>query len=244
VAAKLYSISFSHPSHAARAMLELKGVEHRVVNLLPGFHIAILRAAGFSGSTVPALKLDGRRIQGSIPIARELEGMVAEPPLYPSDPDLRRRVEEAERWGEGPLQDMPRRVGRWAGANHQHVRRWVAEEIGLPLPGVMAATNAPVVRMLARQSDATDENVRADLAALPDTLDRIDALIAEDTIGGEQPNAADFQIASSVRLLLAMDDIRPFVEGRPGAQLARRLFPTYPEPFPRAFPVDWLPAQR
>jgi glutathione S-transferase len=204
----------------------------------------MLRAAGFGGGTVPALKLDGRRIQGSIPIARELEGMVPEPPLYPSDPELRRRVEEAERWGEGDLQDMPRRVGRWAAAKNQHVRRWVAEEIGLPLPGLTAATNAPMARMLARQSDATDENVRADLAALPGTLDRIDALIADGTIGGEQPNAADFQIASTVRLLLAMEDLRPLVEGRPGAQLARRLFPTYPEPFPRAFPQEWLPAQR
>ena len=31
---------------------------------------------------------------------------------------------------------------------------------------------------------------------------------------------------------------------QPGAQLARRLFPTYPEPFPSAFPEDWLPPQR
>jgi glutathione S-transferase len=225
-------------------MLELKGVDHEVVNLLPGFHIAILRGIGFPGGTIPALKLDGRRIQGSIPIARNLEAMAPEPPLYPSDPDLRRRVEEAERWGEGDLQDMPRRVGRWAAANRRHVRRWVAEQIGLPLPGVMAATNTPIARMLARKSDASDENVRADLAALPDTLDRIDALIAEGTIGGDQPNAADFQIASSVRLLLTMEDLRPLVEGRPGAELARRLFPTYPEPFPRAFPEEWLPAHR
>ena len=84
--AKLYSMSLSHPSQAARLMLERKGIEHRVVELLPGFHPPQLRAAGFRGGTVPALKLDGRRIQGSLRISRALEQ--ARPdvaPLFPAD---------------------------------------------------------------------------------------------------------------------------------------------------------------
>jgi glutathione S-transferase len=244
VAAKLYSLSLSHPSRTAHAVLESKGIEHEVVNLVPGFHIPVLRALGFRGNTVPALKVDGRRIQGSIPIAREAETMVPEPPLYPSDPDQRRRVEDAERWGESELQDVPRRLGRWSAAHSQAVRRWVAEDIGLPLPGVAAAVNVPVARGLARLVDATDEQVRADVEGLPGMLDRVDTLIAEGVIGGDLPNAADFQIGSSVRLLLAMEDVRGLVEGRPAAELARRLFPSYPEPFPGAVPLDWLPAPR
>jgi len=37
--------------------------------------------------------------------------------------------------------------------------------------------------------------------------------------------AADLQIASTVRLVLTLADARPLIEGRPCAELARRLFP-------------------
>ena len=84
VTAKLYSLSLSHPGHAARLMLERKGIEHRVVDLLPGLHPPIVRAAGFRGGTVPALKLDGRRIQGSLRISRALEQ--ARPDVAPPVP--------------------------------------------------------------------------------------------------------------------------------------------------------------
>ena len=39
------------------------------------------------------------------------------------------------------------------------------------------------------------------------------------------PNAADLQIASTVRLLLTLADARPLIEGRPIERLARTLFP-------------------
>lgn len=59
MSATLYAVHSSHSAHAARLMLEHKGIEHRVVNLVPGTHAA--------------LKLDGRRVQGSRTIARALE---------------------------------------------------------------------------------------------------------------------------------------------------------------------------
>ncbi len=37
VPAKLYSLSLSHPTQAARLMLERKGIEHEV-DLFPGLH--------------------------------------------------------------------------------------------------------------------------------------------------------------------------------------------------------------
>ncbi|MFL5885678.1 MAG: glutathione S-transferase, partial [Thermoleophilaceae bacterium] len=220
----LYGLSLSHPSRAAHEMLALKRVDHRVVDLIPGFHPPILRAVGFSGYTVPALMLDGRRIQGSLEIAQELERLVPEPSLYPADPDLRRRVEEAEIWGESDeLQGIPRRLARWAAARHQHVRRWLTAEIAhMPLPDLFGRMNAPLAAAFARASGGTDEAVRADMAQLPGTLARIDALIANGTIGAEDPNAADFQIAATVRVLLAFEDLRDAVEPTAAAKLARR----------------------
>jgi hypothetical protein len=43
-------------------------------------------------------------------------------------------------------------------------------------------------------------------------------------IGTDRPNAADFQILSSVRVLLDFKAL-PAAEDRPSAQRARRLFP-------------------
>jgi hypothetical protein len=65
-----------------------------------------------------------------------------------------------------------------------------------------------------------------------------DELIAADTIGGAKPNAADFQIATAVRVLVAFDDLGAAVRGRPAEVLARRLLPSYPEPIPRALPAS------
>jgi glutathione S-transferase len=94
-------------------MLEHKGIEHKVVNLVPGTHAALLRPLGFRHGTVPALRLDGRRVQGSRAISRALEEAQPEPPLFPADPQERIRVEEAERWGDHILQMAPRRLAGW-----------------------------------------------------------------------------------------------------------------------------------
>ena len=50
----LYWMSISHPSQAVRKMLELKGVEFRLVNVLPLNQRVHMRLAGFGGGTAPA----------------------------------------------------------------------------------------------------------------------------------------------------------------------------------------------
>src|SRR4051812_42719922 len=91
-------------------MLEHKGVVFRRVDLVPGAHRAILRALGFSGRTVPAIKLDGAKVQGTTQIALALDALIPERPLFPRDPDRRREVEEAEAWGNEVFQPVPRRL--------------------------------------------------------------------------------------------------------------------------------------
>jgi len=241
LAAKLYSLSLSHSAHAARLMLERKGVDHEVVDLLPGLHPVQLRAAGFRGGTVPALRLDGRRVQGSRTISRALDQAWPEPPLFPVEPTSREQVAAAERWGEQVLQPVPRRIFRWGVTHSQAMRRWmIADVIGLPAPGPLAVAQAPVAWGFARMSGATDATVRSDIASLPTLLDRMDELIAAKTIDGEQPNAADFQIATAVRVLLAFDDLRPAVERRRAAELAMRLQPSYPGTIRPVLPPEWL----
>ncbi len=61
-------------------------------------------------------------------------------------------------------------------------------------------------------------------------------------IGGPERNVADFQIATSVGLLLTMGDTRPYVEGRPAEHHARAVVPRQPGRLPPALPAAWRPA--
>jgi glutathione S-transferase len=224
-------------------MLDRKGLGYRYVQLLGGAHPLSLFALGFRGATVPAIRLpDGRRVQGSVAIGRALEQIVPTPSLYPSAPAARAAAEQAERWGEAVLQPVPRRLIRWGLRHHLHQRRWFAAvATPLPAPAVMGILLTPVVPVFVWQAGASDERVRRDLAELPGLLDEVDRLLETGVIGGEQLGAADFQIASTVRMLLAMEDVGRLVAGRPAERYARRVVPDYPD-VPAALPADWLGA--
>lgn len=239
--ARLYAVPLSTPALAAAAMLRHKGIEHRVVELFAGGHPIALKALGFPGPTVPALKLeDGTRLQGSLQIAAALEARHPEPSLYPADPELRAAAQAAETWGEQVLQAVPRRIIRRGMANHMRQRRWFADVASpLPLPGVMGVLLSPVVPLFVKQAGATADAVRRDLGELPGLLDEVDRLIAAGVLDGATLGAADFQIGTSVRMLLAFEDVGRFVAGRPAERFARRVLPNYPA-IPAALPPAWF----
>ena len=241
MSAKLYGLAISHPSQAARAMLERKGIEHEISWLIPGMQPVQLRALGFRAGTVPAMKLDGERVQTSRAIARALEEAKPEPRLFPRDPEQLVRVEDAERWGDEVLQPVPRQIFRWAVAHSQEMRTRVAKGVGVPAPSLMARINAPVARRMARLADASDARVPKRIAEIPALLDRVDELIAEGVIGGAEPNAADYQIGSTVRTLMTFEEVAPAIERRPAAEMARRLFPEMPGGLRSGYlPAEWV----
>lgn len=226
---RLYAIPGSHPSMAARLMLESKGVEYKRTDLLSPVHRGVLRALGFPGKTVPAVKADGRRIQGTREVADWLDEIEPEPPLVPTDPERRHAIEEAERFGDRELQPRVRRITWWGmQLDRSGVESFLAgARLGLPVP-LLAKTARPAIWAASRANNATAETARADLAALPAILDRVDRLIAEGVLDGEQLNVADFQIGTSVRLLMAFDDLRPALEARPAGRHAMRVAPDFP----------------
>jgi glutathione S-transferase len=237
---KLYGLAVSHPSHAARAMLEHKGIDFELVNFPPLSQPIAVRAVGFRRRTVPALKIDGRRVQGSLEISRALDEVKPDPPLFPAD--RRAAVEDAEAWGERELQPLPRRFFRWVLAERPETRRWIVENVAkMPAPAVTSALMGPQVRYFQRLSKASDQNTRAGVERLPALLDHVDELIADGTIGRpDEPNAADFQIASTIAVLRVFADIRPAIEGRPCGELAQRLFPRNVAELPPFLPAEWL----
>jgi glutathione S-transferase len=241
VTAKLYVIPASHPSMAVRLMLERKGIAYKRRDLIPVVSKGALRIVGFPGTTVPALKIGRRKIQGSREIARALDQIQPEPALLPADPAARAEVEEAEAWGDDTLQGLARRI-LWNALGRDRAPLESYSEgakLGVPV-GLAVKTAAPIVALATRLNDATDENARADLAALPAVLQRIDDWIAAGVLSAQDPNAATFQIAPSVRLLMTLDDLRPAIEGRPAGELAMTVAPDYPGKTPPILPVEWL----
>ena len=238
---RLYVIPASHPSMTARLMLEHKGIPYKRVDLMPVIAKPLLRAMRFPAATVPAMKIDGRRVQGSRTIARELDSIQPEPPLFPSDPSRRTAVEEAERFGDEDLQALVRRILWNAIRRDRMVMVSYSEgaKLGVPV-GFAVKTGGPLVAAANRINKADDDHVRHDLAALPGALQRIDDWCEAGVLDGEQLNAADFQIAPSVRLAMTLDDLRPLIEARPSGKLAMRVAPDYPGKAPPILPQSWL----
>jgi glutathione S-transferase len=241
VTARLYMIPASHPSIAAALMLEHKGIAYKRTDLFPVLSKGIVRALGFPAKTVPALKIEGRKLQGSREISRALDQIRPEPALFPADPERRAAVEEAERFGDEELQHPMRQISWWAIRKDNSSLRSYSEgaKFGIPI-GLAVRTAAPIVALSARFNEATDENVRRDLAALPGMLDKVDAWIEAGVLGGEQLNAADFQIAPSIALAMTLDDLRPAIENRPAGALVKRVVPNYPGKAAPILPPAWL----
>ena len=239
--ATLYVIPGSHPALAAREMLEHKGIDYKRVDLMPVISRGLLKVMRFPGVTVPSLKIGGRRITGSREISQALDEIQPDPPLFPADPARRVAVEDAERWGEEVLANATRRI-LWNAVKRDKapLRSFIGDaRIGVP-HGLAVATAAPIIAAEVRINGVTDEAVAADLAAFPGCLDRIDGWIAEGLLGGEAPNAADFQIAAGIGLAMTLQDLRPLIAARPTGGHSKRFVPDFPGDIPPVLPAEWL----
>jgi glutathione S-transferase len=240
---RLYVLPGSHPCAAVEAALKLKSLHYDRVDLLPMSQL-LVGPLRYGGTTVPGMRIDGERLVGSRAIMRRLDALAPEPPLLPvpGEPSYE-RVLEAERWGEEVLQSVPRRIIDAAFLRRPAAMESYAGDARLPLPvGLMRPALPLTARLMAMKNRASDESARADLAALPGQLDRIDGWIAEGVLGGERPNAADLQIGSTIRLLMSIGDVRPLIEGRPAARLADFFPPQVGEIEAGVLPAEWLPS--
>ncbi|HWG08185.1 MAG TPA: glutathione S-transferase N-terminal domain-containing protein [Solirubrobacteraceae bacterium] len=239
----LYALPGSHPCAAVEVALRMKSIDFSRVDLLPLTPL-VVGPLRYGGVTVPGMRIDGERLVGSRTIMRRLDELVAEPALLPAaGTPAYAQVLEAERWGDAVLQGAPRRILDLAFLRVPEAMLSYAGDAKLPLPKALQRPAAPLTaRLMAFKNKAREDAVRADLAALPSQLERIDAWIAEGLLGGEQPNAADLQIGSTIQLLLTIADLRPLIEAHPAASLAR-YFPPSPGEVPAGvLPAAWVPA--
>lgn len=92
--ATLFAVPASHPSLAAELMLRHKGVDYQRVDLVTALHRGLVRALGFPGVTVPALRIEGARISrsppGPLPRSSRLRRISTAPPTRTSGATSRR----------------------------------------------------------------------------------------------------------------------------------------------------------
>jgi len=246
---RLYVILGSHACRTGMLLVEHKGIDYRRVELPTGLHPFAVRALGFAGNreplrhvdgrrppmlatsdrmgTVPALRLDGQRVQTNRAIARFLDELRPDPPLFPADPDRRAVVGEAERWGDEELQMVARRLALAAAVHGPDALEHRADEGRLgPLLFHHTTVRRAAVRFIGRF--VFDANTGAEerlTAQLPSMLDRVDTWIADGVLNGEQLNAADYMIAPSLALLWYVRALRPQLEQRPLVALVDRVLP-------------------
>ncbi|HEY4810616.1 MAG TPA: glutathione S-transferase N-terminal domain-containing protein [Solirubrobacteraceae bacterium] len=239
--AKLYVLPGSHPCAAVEAALQLKSIPYKRVDLLPSLEV-LLGPLLYGGRTVPGMRIDGERLVGSRRIMRRLDELVGEPSLLPPPGSpAYARVLEAERWGDDVFQSVPRRVIDVAFLRRPAAMESYAADAKLPLPRALLRPALPLsARLMALKNRARDDVARADLTALPTQLERIDSWIAEGLMDAEQPNAADLQIGSTIRILMSIADVRPLIEGHPAAGLTRYFPPMVGEIPAGVLPAEWL----
>lgn len=237
----LHVLPPSPPCHTVEAALKLKGLAYEKVDLVPGRHQEVMAEVyGPDRLTVPGLLVDEERVHGSVAILERLEQLQPEPALYP--PAIAEAVHEAERWGDGRLQDLSRYLP-W-GALHYAPSSLGTFGGGGALDEAGTAYAVKVIRGTWKYHGLTEEVLRDALADLPAILDRIDALASDGTIGTDHVTAADLQIGASLRVLLTVGDLHPLMEGRAGEEIARRLFPDYPGLVPAgSLPAEWVPSR-
>jgi glutathione S-transferase len=220
----LYTIPGSHACRATILMLEHKGLGWRDRVMAPGVQTMTMKLRGFPGRTVPALRIDGERVQTNREIARFLDRVRPEPPLVPAEREA--EVEEVEAFIDGMLQPLARRLALAAGrrdlallANHADAGRL----------GVILAPSRWRRRLAiwgAHRYFGIHGRVESlDLAALPGVLDHVDSLVSAGTLNGAELNAADFQAAPCLALIGYRLDVRDVVTSRPSWALVERLLP-------------------
>ena len=225
--ARLFGVHGSAPSYSAELMLRAKAIPYRRVNVLAGLHRVTLRARGFPGGTVPAVKLGRRAVQTNRAIARALDETSPDPPLFPDDAGERRLVEEAERFGDEVLQDMTRRIVLWHAVRDPGCVR-PDPRIG-PLPiADFGIGRGPAARVAFAMYSISPRQIATDLRDLPPALDTLDGYVADGVLGSPQPTAADFQIAPLIAALLGIDGVGGEVSGRRCAALVERVLPPVP----------------
>jgi glutathione S-transferase len=233
----LHGLPPSHPCMTVAAALEYKSLPYERIDFSPGEHVEKMQEIyGEGRSTVPGLLVDGEPVHGSCAILQRLEEIAPDPALYPTA-----AVREAELWGDRELQDLGRRLPWGALYFRPEAMGTFGGRGQLDGPGTDFAIK--YVHGSWQYHKVSAARLQEDLAGLPAKLAHVQELAESGVIDGERPTAADFQIGSTIRVLMTIGDLRPLLQGSAGERIALRHFPDYPGDIPAgAYPAGWTPS--
>ncbi|HVQ59775.1 MAG TPA: glutathione S-transferase family protein [Solirubrobacterales bacterium] len=216
----LWQLSISHYNEKARWALDYKGVDHVRRSPLPGGHMAIALWLTRGASTlVPILQIDGETITDSTAIIAALEARYPEPPLYPADPELRRKALELEDYFDEQLGPAARLLAFHELINEPEIFAQVAAE-AVPGPlgkmkkvtGIYASTYTSL-RWKASSEEGAEE-ARAKIVAAMDVVDAELAAGDGEFLVGDSFSVADVTAASLFYPVVGPDE-GPLPPGQP-----------------------------
>jgi glutathione S-transferase len=206
----LWQLPVSHYSEKARWALAHKGVQHRRRSPLPGSHMVVaLALTRGKQNTFPILQLDGRTIGDSTAVVAALEQRYPDPPLYPADPERRRRALELEEFFDEELGPYSRLLPFHELVNEPEIFAEVAADA---VPGPLGKAK-PLVGLYARTYTSLRFGVRDGGAAqlarekIVAALDRIDAEL--DASEGEYLVGESFSVADLTAAALLYPIVTP-----------------------------------
>jgi glutathione S-transferase len=255
----LWHIAVSHFNEKARWALDYKRVPHtRRAVPVPGFHIpASLWLTRGASYTYPLLGIDGRWIGDSTEIIAALEERYPEPPLYPADPEERRRALALEDFFDEELGPHLRLLAfHELGKDPEHF----AEVIERTAPGPVAGLGSGAV-VYARTFTGLRFGVRSEEAAaharekVLSALDRLEAELDAsegDYLVGERFSVADLTAASLFYPLVlppegpdvgeepaaGLQSFRASLAERPGYEWVATMFERHRQPARGAVPAS------
>ena len=209
----LIQLDISHYSEKVRWALDYKQVPHVRRSPLPGTHIPISFALTRGKSVyLPLLRMDGRAIADSTAILAAIEERYPDPPLYPADPEQRRRALELEDFFDEELGPAARLLPFHELTNEPAM---FAEVAAAAVPGPLGKAKG-LVGLYARTYTGLRFGVRDEAAAVTarekivGALDRLEAELTANGDGeflaGESFSVADLTAASLFYPVIGPDE--------------------------------------